>query len=161
MTIRHDPDATTMICREYVGEDWHRICEIYDLARPKELEGSCDPRAFIPIRDDTEVEGLKLCKKLVACADESIGGFVGFSADHLAWLYVDPAFQGRGIGRALMEAALQRIGGQSAWTVVLEGNHPARRLYDSLGFKLVERFEGNNAGYPCIGLRLSRQEINT
>lgn len=52
-------------------------------------------------------------------------------------LGVDPARRGRGIGRALMEAAIDRARMTGARAVSLEvvwGNTAARRLYDSLGF---------------------------
>jgi GNAT superfamily N-acetyltransferase len=137
-------------------KDWNRICEIHDLARPLELKGSCDPRAFIPIGEDPEIEELRLCTRLIACKGKSILGFAGINEDYLAWLYVDPAFHGHGVGSMLLDASLDLIGDKKAWTIVLEGNETARRLYDKRGFKLIERFEGNNAGFACIGLRLSR-----
>ena len=81
----------------YAEDDWDRICEVHDQARPLELQGSCDPRAFTPIKDDPEVEQLKLCTKLIARLDDSIIGFAGFEEDYIAWLYVDPAFHAFGL----------------------------------------------------------------
>jgi len=55
----------------------------------------------------------------------------------LAELYVTPAGRGRGLGRALMEAALteaRRRGADSMDIGVDEPDHAARRLYESLGF---------------------------
>ncbi|RAY16012.1 GNAT family N-acetyltransferase [Actinomadura craniellae] len=52
-------------------------------------------------------------------------------------LAVDPAEQGRGVGRALLEAACAEAARQGAWRVtlrVLSGNTSARRLYESAGF---------------------------
>ncbi|MGK5558104.1 N-acetyltransferase family protein [Actinomadura kijaniata] len=54
-------------------------------------------------------------------------------------LAVDPGERGRGIGRALMEAACDRAREQGARRItlrVLGGNDPARRLYESLGFNV-------------------------
>ena len=45
-----------ILYRKYEEKDWKAICAIHDLARPHELLGSCDPRAFIPIEQDKEVE---------------------------------------------------------------------------------------------------------
>jgi ribosomal protein S18 acetylase RimI-like enzyme len=56
---------------------------------------------------------------------------------YLAELYVTPAGRGRGLGRALMEAALteaRRRGADSMDIGVDEPDHVARRLYESLGF---------------------------
>ena len=56
---------------------------------------------------------------------------------YLAELYVAPASRGRGLGRALMEAALHRARDRGADTMdigVDEPDHAARQLYESLGF---------------------------
>jgi len=59
----------------------------------------------------------------------------------LAKMGVDPAFQGRGIGRALVMAALAWAREQGAQKVYLESNtilQPAIRLYLSMGFRQVD-----------------------
>jgi ribosomal protein S18 acetylase RimI-like enzyme len=56
---------------------------------------------------------------------------------YLAELYVAPASRGRGLGRALMEAALSqaRLHGADSMDIgVDEPDLAARRLYESLGF---------------------------
>ena len=53
---------------------------------------------------------------------------------------VHPDWQGRGIGRAMLEAALDFARGYGgAWVVlqVRDDNQAARRLYDSLGFRVI------------------------
>lgn len=64
---------------------------------------------------------------------------------------------GRGIGRALLRTGLAEIG-SPAWTIVLAGNTPARRLYESEGFQEVRRFESENAGYPCECVRMEQSD---
>jgi len=62
----------------------------------------------------------------------------------LAELYVAPASRGRGLGRALMEAAIREARGRGADTMDIGVDEPdlaARRLYESLGFT-------NRAGGP-------------
>ena len=78
--------------RPYQSTDWKTICRIHDLARPDELHGSCDPRSFIPIEDDKEVEHLKKCQKLVAVAAKIVIGFIGIDDDYVGWLYVHPDY---------------------------------------------------------------------
>lgn len=141
--------------RDYQDDDWQAICQIHDRARPDELKGSCDPRAFIPIEQDEEVEDLKRSQKFVACDDDKVVGFVGVDGNYLAWLYVDPMFYGHGIGRKLLQIGTETIGA-NAWTIVLDGNHKAIGLYESEGFKEVRRFESDNAGYPCTCQRMER-----
>ena len=56
---------------------------------------------------------------------------------YLAELYVTPAARGRGLGRALMEAALSEARARGADTMDIGVDEPdlvARRLYESLGF---------------------------
>lgn len=54
---------------------------------------------------------------------------------------VDPGARGRGIGRALFEAAhdaLAAVGVTTAWLVTTNDNAPAIRLYESLGYRVAE-----------------------
>lgn len=141
--------------RNYEEKDWQAICQIHDRARSDELAGSCDPRGFIPIEQDKEVEDLKRSRKFVACDDEMVVGFVGVDEDYLAWLYVDPPHYGKGIGRELLRIGIREIG-EGAWTIVLDGNKKAIALYESEGFQEFSRFEGDNNGYPCTCLKLKR-----
>ena len=141
--------------RAYQEEDWNAICQIHDRARPDELLGSCDPRGFIPIEQDKEVEDLKKCWKYVACDNELVVGFVGVDDKYLAWLYVDPAQYGKGIGRELLRISLAQIG-ERAWTIVLDGNRKAIKLYESEGFREVKRLPGENNGYPVTCVRMER-----
>ena len=139
--------------RAYEKEDWDAICAVHDAARPDELDGSCDPRAFVPIQEDSEVKDLIQSRKFVATQAGNIVGFVGVSEKYLAWLYVHPDFYHQGIGRMLLQKGIKEIEGK-AWTTVLAGNINAIKLYESEGFKEVNRFESDNAGYPCTCLRL-------
>lgn len=142
--------------RPYDENDWQAICAIHDAARPDELLGSCDPRAFVPIEEDAEVEDLKRSHKFVAVDGERVVGFVGVDEKYLAWLYVSPEYYRQGIGRRLLQKGLE-LSGSGAWTIVLDGNHNAIRLYESEGFQEIRRFENDNAGYPCTCLRLERR----
>lgn len=56
----------------------------------------------------------------------------------LRWFHVDPAYQRRGIGRALLNRAVdfcRRSGHKTAWLWTMAGLDAARHLYDSFGFK--------------------------
>lgn len=142
--------------RPYEEKDWQHICAIHDAARPDELLGSCDPRAFVPIEQDSEVEELKKSDKYIAVDGDKVVGFVGVDGAYLAWLYVDPVYYHQGIGRRLLQKGLDVIG-EGAWTIVLDGNKNAIALYESENFREVRRFKSDNAGYPCTCLRLARE----
>ena len=141
--------------REYNDADWKAICQIHDRARPDELRGSCDPRGFIPIEQDKEAEELKKCWKFVACVDEQVIGFIGVDDKSLAWLYIDPSHYGKGIGRALLQIGLREIG-DGAWTIVLDRNATAMKLYENEGFRETKRFPGENNGYPVTCVKMER-----
>jgi ribosomal protein S18 acetylase RimI-like enzyme len=143
--------------RDYQDSDWNAICAIHNRARPDELKGSCDPRAFIPIEQDPEVEDLKRSQKFVACDDDRVVGFVAVNEKYVSFLYVDPDHYGQGIGRKLLQTANEWIG-EGAWTIVLDGNRRAIALYESEGYREVRRFAGDNAGYPCTCLRMERAQ---
>lgn len=55
----------------------------------------------------------------------------------IAALYIDPSAWRTGLGAALMRASAEHArerGFTDLWLWVLEGNHDARRFYESLGF---------------------------
>jgi ribosomal protein S18 acetylase RimI-like enzyme len=139
--------------RLYQDEDWQAVCRVHDLARPDELRGSCDPRAFVPLAEDETAGDVHTSQKWVACVGEQVVGFVGVEGTYVSWLYVDPAYYGRGIGRHLLRLGVKEIGPE-AWTIALAGNTPAIKLYQSEGFEIQKTFEGENAGYPCTVARL-------
>lgn len=141
--------------REYREDDWRSVGIVHDRARPDELVGSCDSRAFVPLAEErSDAESFRRSRKFVACLGEKIVGFVGVDGTYVSWLYVDPDHYGRGIGRGLLRLAVGLIGA-GAWTVCLANNIRARRLYESEGFEVSEAFAAENAGYPCNCVRLT------
>ncbi len=60
---------------------------------------------------------------------------------HVIAIAVHPDFRGRGIGKRLMETVLQefkKLGVKKVYLEVRVNNLPALRLYEKLGFKIVE-----------------------
>ena len=72
-----------------------------------------------------------------AVAEASAG-----AAWYLAYLATDPAAQGRGVGRALLTAMLDRCdaAGQAAWLETTDPVNPP--LYERFGFATVARLDG-------------------
>ncbi|WP_116301310.1 ribosomal protein S18-alanine N-acetyltransferase [Alkalilimnicola ehrlichii] len=82
----------------------------------------------------------------VCVVDERIAGYVVWSLvageGHVLNLCVDPAYQGRGLGRVLlrhMVAQAERAGADVLFLEVRPSNKPALRLYDSEGFGEIDR----------------------
>jgi putative acetyltransferase len=86
-------------------------------------------------------------------ADDHPMGFMGVTEGMIDSLFIDPAYHGRGIGRALIEAA--RTPGRTLTVDVNEQNVGARRFYERLGFEVVGRSELDSSGmpYPLLHLR--------
>jgi ribosomal protein S18 acetylase RimI-like enzyme len=143
-----------MTIRPYTEADWSNVCAIHDRARPRELAGSADARAFRPMADVAEEEEFFESKTLVACIEDRIVGFVSFRDAYITWLYVDPDFHRRGIGKRLLSEALKHCGEQ-AWVNTMAGNQAAVSLYRSAGFNVVKSFPSDCDGYPCVCVRLA------
>lgn len=73
--------------------------------------------------------------------DGVLRGFVRLQGREVEKLFVDPCFQGRGVGAALLEFAVARFGADRLWA--LEANESARRFYAAHGFSPTgeSRFE--------------------
>ena len=145
--------------RAYESTDWQRLCEIHDASRLDELSLTVGTEAFLTLEQTAESEGLFDDKLVVAEVDGVIRGFVAYSDDELTWLYVDPQFYKRGVGRSLIRHAV--ADSTSAIELeVLEGNTPALKLYLSEGFKVIKRVKGKLAGneeFAAVGLVLRHE----
>lgn len=95
-----------MHIRPYATEDWERVCQIHDAARRDELAAAGLMAAFLSLEQTAANEGFHDYTLRVAEADGNVVGFVAFTDDELAWLYVDPDAYGMGVGTALIQTAL-------------------------------------------------------
>ena len=114
--------------------------------------------AFLPLTVAAEREDLFSYHLYVAVEDDTAVGFTAFTEDELAWLYVRPDRQRRGIGRALAEYALSRMEKGEKSVEVLCGNEPARNLYRSLGFTketIVHGVMPGNEAFPVTVWQLT------
>jgi len=95
----------------------------------------------------------------VAMENENAVGFVAFTEEELAWLYVRPDYQRRGIGRALAEFALDKMTEKEKSVEVLFGNIPARNLYHGLGFTRETIIHGvmpGNESFPVTVWQMTK-----
>ena len=68
---------------------------------------------------------------------------------HLRWFILDPEYQGKGVGRHLMEEAMRFCEDKNFQRVSLStfaGLDSARHLYEKWGFRLVEEHESDTWG---------------
>lgn len=136
--------------RPYRGEDFQRLQEIHDPARKKELELAGLQDAFLPLSIAAEREDLFSYTLAVAEYRGRAAGFVAYTQEEIAWLYVDTALTRRGIGRTLLQYALRHTR-ENVSIEVLAGNVPALGLYQSAGFQITETLSGvmpGNESFP-------------
>jgi GNAT superfamily N-acetyltransferase len=77
------------------------------------------------------------------------GQDLGNRQAHLRWFILDDGCRGSGTGRKLIEAALDfcdRFGFSACQLWTFKGLDAARKLYESVGFKLVHEEDGHQWG---------------
>ncbi len=134
-----------MHIRPYLDQDWPRVCAIHDAARQDELAAADLSAAFLTLEETAENEGFHDYQLRVLEREGQLLAFVAFSADELAWLYVDPACYGQGLGSALVQAALRETGAPMS-AEVLQGNQAALSLYLKAGFVVQGLAHGRMPG---------------
>ncbi len=102
----------------------------------------------------------------VATVDGEIAGSVsldGADADgegaRLRWFIADPAFQGLGVGRELLQALTafcDGVGFPRVYLWTMRGLDAARHLYEEAGFVLYREFEDDRWESPVIGQYFER-----
>ncbi|PWC62002.1 GNAT family acetyltransferase [Azospirillum sp. TSH58] len=91
--------------------------------------------------------------------DDRPVGFLGMTGRKIDTLFVDPAWHGRGIGRALVARALE--GGPELTVDVNEQNGAARAFYRRLGFREVGRSALDDSGRPFPLLHLTLDGLSS
>ncbi|UWR47018.1 GNAT family N-acetyltransferase [Phaeobacter inhibens] len=152
-------DVKRINLRLFEASDMAALHVVHDAARRDELALSVGADALLSLAETYDSEGLFDGEVAVAEVAGDVRGFVAYDDKELTWLYVDPSYSRQGIGRALVRFAVERA--KREMTVeVLEGNEPAKALYLSEGFAVIERKIGRlegNENFAAAGLVLSRK----
>ena len=84
----------------------------------------------------------------------SVIGFLGVDAPKIEALFVDPAWRGKGVGRQLVEYAIEDL--DAVLVDVNEKNELAIGFYLHLGFEVAHRSERDGFGkpFPLLHLKL-------
>lgn len=86
--------------------------------------------------------------------DEFVKGMIHIEGNQIAELYVDPFFEGQGIGSALIEFAIEQKDCDRLW--VLEKNTKAIRFYQKHGFSFTSEKQLQD-GTPEFIVKMHRE----
>lgn len=111
--------------------------------------------------DEMMLKRLERSHLFVAVADNQIKGFANFSPlkengeIELGSIYLDPKYQGKGIGTALLHEAFNKIEGiKEVYINVEKDNQTGRNFYDAKGFKVVSEFDDHFDGHILKTVRM-------
>jgi putative acetyltransferase len=144
----------TKLIRKYQPTDCHQLLDVWD--RASALAHSFLSKEFI------EQERHNIPKVYLPVAEtwvwETNGQLVGFMAligNEIGGLFVDPEFQRRGIGGALVEKA-QSLRGDLV-VEVFEKNLLGRAFYQKMGFQFLRQKFHEETGFEIMRLQLKAE----
>ena len=121
---------------------------IFDLNALRKLENESFAKDAWPLFDLIAVLTFPEVIRLKAVKDGQMVGFIaGDPRPHDGWgwvatLAVDPRYQRRGIGRALLYACENKLGVPKARLTVRPSNHAAISMYEKEGYASIDLWKG-------------------
>lgn len=141
-----------MTIRPYADSDLEAVLTVWYEA--SKIAHSFLPEEFFDVeRQEITRRWLPIAETIVFELDQSVEGFLALIDNEVGAIFVHPAAQGRGIGRALMDAACSRR--TLLELSVFEANALGQRFYDRYGFEQVDRGTDDRTGEPELRLRLT------
>ncbi|WP_246172240.1 MULTISPECIES: GNAT family N-acetyltransferase [Sphingobacterium] len=136
------------VIERYESQDYRILVDIWESA-VKATHHFLKEEDFLFFKDAIPNEYLPHLEVYVF-KEESILGFMAVNEHHLEMLFVDDAFRGRGIGKQLLNYAVEELGVKSV--DVNEQNEQAVVFYQRHGFKVSSRTEQDSLGkdYPVL-----------
>ncbi|MEL6254866.1 MAG: GNAT family N-acetyltransferase [Bacteroidota bacterium] len=107
---------------------------------------------FKPLILNTYLDAVKL--SCIRDGDGNILGFQGVAEENLEMLFIHPDQRRKGIGKALLEHAVKKLG--ITKVDVNEQNEQALGFYQHHGFEVISRSELDSSGkaYPILHMEL-------
>ena len=118
-----------------------------DLGSLRALEQACFPEDVWPLLDLIGILTYARVVRLKRIEDGRMVGFVAGDPNHadghawIATIAVLPEFQGRGIGRALLQACESKLTTESIRLCVRPANTAAIHLYESEGYQHIDLWQ--------------------
>ncbi len=140
---------SSIAIRELTRDDWTDVARIYAAGLGT---GLASFETQVPSWAEWDA-GHRPVPRLVAAVEQRTAGWIAVSSvsprscyagvvEHS--VYVDEAFRGRGIGRALLLRLLGEAAAHGIWTIqtsIISENVASLRLHESAGFRVVGRRE--------------------
>lgn len=135
-----------------VGSDTARILEIWRGAVDA-THHFLSPQDRAAIEEEVAEIFPQLRFHLAVDQNDRALGFMLVHEGHMEALFIDPAYHGKGIGKALVGAALSEY--PALTTDVNEQNTQALQFYQRIGFAISGRspIDGQGRPYPLLHLR--------
>lgn len=145
-----EPCDTREVIRVYTDDDLGAVLDIW--YRASVIAHSFLNEAFFDTeRRQIAEEWLPASETSVLELDGRVLGFVSVADNEVGGLFVDPAYQGQGVGRSLMDSVTARR--SYVELEVFEANTIGRGFYAAYGFQDVGKGTEPATGLPVIRLR--------
>ncbi len=137
--------------RPFTPDDIDNLLDVWEAA--SRIAHAFLPEEFFATERRAIVdEWLPRAETVVYEVEGRVVGFLSLVGDEVGAIFVHPARQGRGVGRALMDHARARRA--TLELEVFEENAIGRRFYDRYGFVEVSRGVHEPTGHAALRLRL-------
>jgi ribosomal protein S18 acetylase RimI-like enzyme len=132
--------SNTILIRDYRSEEFDALTILWRISREKSLPEFQRTKGhfFYEDQDYFRDHVLKEDRVFVAEMDGKPVAFMAMQGEFIDHLYVHPAYQNRGVGKALLDYARQ-LSPEHIWLYTLQINTNARAFYEKNGFH-AEKF---------------------
>ena len=138
-------------------DEFDELVEVWEASvrATHDFVAEADIQFFKPIVRNHALPAITL--QCVRGQDNRPVGFVGVLNNKIEMLFIRPEYCGQGIGRTLLEYALQQL--DATELDVNEQNPQAVGFYERMGFVVVGRSEVDGMGksYPLLHMKFSGQ----
>lgn len=141
--------------REFSESDFPEILKIYNSSKLDELAFEDEEFVLLPLLEDKHRLNKLRESKIVVFDESGIKGYGAYLGNQIRSLYVDPNSRGRGIGRALLEHILEKIG-VPALLHVTKSSYRVKSFYEQYGFRVCSEFEANYNGKSVLANEMSQ-----
>ncbi len=138
--------------RKYKEQDQEQLLYVWEEAS-KIAHSFLHPLFIASERENIPKLYLPIAETYVYEADNIVVGFMSLIGDEIGALFVDPEYQGKGIGRKFVDFA-KTIRDELVLNV-FEENTIGRGFYDKYGFEIVERHIHELTNLPLIRMKLT------